>query len=132
MFSDVLTNSGQVGICDEWFNEKFWALWQEMTNRPLFNLKDYLKWVARKTVGDTGVLSVHMHIGQLMYVTKTFEVSLGDMSFDHVVWIYREDKIGQAVSLARAVSVEKHTRRAPEGQTRPIVQAHRPEAVHYR
>jgi LPS sulfotransferase NodH len=119
MFCDVLTNSGHIGICEEWFNERHFAAWQEVLGYDAFDMEEYLKWVTRKSTGSTGVIALHVHIGQLLNVTKTYEFSLGTMSFDHVVWIYREDKIAQAVSLAKAASTDqwKSTQRGhPEGK----------------
>lgn len=106
LFCDILTNSGQIGICDEWFNECYFAVWQEMMDLEEFNMKDYILWIARKTVGDTGVIALHVHVGQLIHVCNTYQFSFGDMAFDHVAWVYRKDKIAQAVSLAKANSTD--------------------------
>jgi len=107
MFCNILTNSGHVGICDEWFNENYFAAWAFVMRKATFNLKEYLKWVCKKTIGDTGVFAVHIHIGQLISVTEQFDFKFGDMSFDHIVWLYRRDKVAQAVSFAKAHSLNK-------------------------
>jgi LPS sulfotransferase NodH len=107
LFCDVLTNSGLIGVCDEWFNEEFFCVWQKVLGKLSFDLKEYLKWVSRKTVKDTGVFALHVHIGQLLHISTTYEFSVGDMAFDHIVWVYREDKIAQAVSLAKAIKTNQ-------------------------
>jgi len=106
LFCDVLTNDGQVGIVDEWFNEKHFAAWQEVMNYDTFSLPEYLDFVTRKTA-PKGCFSLHVHIGQLLHISKEYEFAVGDMGFDHMVWIYREDKVQQAVSLAKAVSTNQ-------------------------
>jgi LPS sulfotransferase NodH len=105
LFCDVLTNDGQVGRCDEWFNEKCYSAWREVVGLDEFHLPAYLDFVKRKTTDPvTGIFALHVHIGQLIEISTKFSFAVGDMGFDELVWIYREDKVAQAVSLARAAT----------------------------
>ncbi|MHC4121278.1 MAG: Stf0 family sulfotransferase [Planctomycetota bacterium] len=106
LFAEALNSSGRLGICEEWFNYDYFNAWACMLGRE-FDLRDYLDWVFRKSVRDTGVFMLKMHVGQLTAMSQDFGLGLGAMEFDHVIYLYRRDKIAQAVSLCKAASSGK-------------------------
>lgn len=101
LFCDVLGNTGKIGECREWFNMRYLAAYGRMKDVQQVNLREYLSFVTAKTIGQTGVFAVNAHIEQLLHLRKNnFDVM--QLGFDHLVYLYRKDKIAQAVSLARA------------------------------
>ena len=58
--------------------------------------------LAAKSMRDTGVFCLKMHVGQLVSMNRDFGMCVESMEFDRVIYLYRADKIAQAVSLAKA------------------------------
>lgn len=106
LFADTLNNSEQVGLCEEWFNYEYFAAYMSVLGCK-FRLREYLNWVARKTVGNTGVISFKVHIAQLISMYKDFDLGIGSLGFDHVVYLSRLNKVAQAISLAKAIKTNK-------------------------
>lgn len=111
LFAEVLNNTGTMGLCDEWFNYEYFSAWKHVTGSKEFILKDYLKWLLNKTTRETGVFTIKMHIGQLIALNQDFRMGLESMDFDHIIYLWRRDKIAQAVSVAKAVTTNcfRHT-----------------------
>jgi LPS sulfotransferase NodH len=101
LFSEALNNSERLGICEEWLNYDYFNAWCRVTNSE-FDLKKYMTWVARKSIRGTGVFCLKLHIGQLVAMNQDFGLGIESMEFDHIVYLYRRDKIEQAVSLCKA------------------------------
>jgi LPS sulfotransferase NodH len=107
MFCDVLSNTGEIGLCEEWFNVHYIGAYLTVMGKADVNMVDYLTFVAQKTVRDTGVFAAHSHCYQLLRQGEVFGVSLDNMQFDFVVYIARRDKLAQAVSLATALATDR-------------------------
>lgn len=106
LFADALSNTGKIGMCEEWFNYEYFGAYSKVRKCD-FSLKEYLDWIATKTIGNTGVFSLKLHIGQIVTAAKDFEINFFDFGFDSVVYLYRKDKIAQAVSLAKAMKSDQ-------------------------
>lgn len=98
---DMLNNTGQVGMIEEWFNYEYFYQWQQATNLD-FTLEKYVKWVVQHTIGDTGVFGIHWHVAQVFNMIKDFNFGLSNFKFDKIIYIRRCDKVAQAVSHARS------------------------------
>jgi len=101
LFADILNRTGKIGECREWLNMRYVSAYGTMRGRSQVNLQEYLAFVMRKTVGQTGIFAVTAHIEQVLHLHKIGFDVLG-LNFHHVVYIYRKDKIAQAVSLGKA------------------------------
>jgi LPS sulfotransferase NodH len=101
LFADVLNNTGQIGLCEEWFNNEYFLAWCEVLGCD-FDVHKYLNFVARKSIGNTKVFALKWHITQLVYMVQEFNIGVDSLPFDHIVWLYRLDKVGQAISFAKA------------------------------
>ena len=107
LFCEALNNSLQLGIADEWLNYEYFAAWTLVLDLDHFDLQEYINWVARKTMRNTGVLVLNWHIGQVVAMNKDFGLGLQSLDFKRVVYLSRRDKIAQAVSLAKAISTNQ-------------------------
>ncbi|WP_286233225.1 Stf0 family sulfotransferase [Thalassotalea sediminis] len=101
LFCDVLTNTGMLGECREWFNNRYLAAYGKLTGNPQVQFNEYLQFIMEKTVGNTGVFAVNAHIEHMMFFAQR-KVSLLDLGFDVVVFVKRKNKLAQAVSLAKS------------------------------
>lgn len=115
MFCDVLGNTGRIGECREWFNMRYLGAYGRMKGLQQVNLGEYLSFIMEKATGHTGVFAVNAHIEQLVHLRKkNFDVM--QLGFDHLVYLYRKDRIAQAVSLARAQITDSWSNDAREKQ----------------
>jgi LPS sulfotransferase NodH len=69
-----------------------------------FNLTEYMNFVTRKSLRDTGVFCLKLHIGQLIQMNQDYDMNIESLDFDHIIYLYRRDKIAQSVSLCKASS----------------------------
>jgi LPS sulfotransferase NodH len=100
-FCDVLNNSGEIGECAEWFNMRYMAAYAKMNKSTNLDFQEYYNFISEKTIGDTGIFAVNMHIEQyITMLNNKFDVL--SLNFDLVVYLYRKDKLSQAVSLSIA------------------------------
>lgn len=106
LFCEALNNTGLIGLCDEWLNYEYFSAWAAVTG-AIFSLQDYLTWLSRKTTRNTGVFCLKLHIGQLVALNEDYKIGIEVMDFDNIVYVYRRNKLAQAVSLAKAVSTNQ-------------------------
>jgi LPS sulfotransferase NodH len=103
LFCEALNSSGKLGLAEEWFNYEYFAAWAHVM-KTTFKLRDYVEWVQRKSTGGTGVFVLNWHVGQLVDMNQDFNLGIESMDFDQIIYLYRRDKIAQAVSLCKAVT----------------------------
>jgi LPS sulfotransferase NodH len=106
LFAEALNSSGRLGWCEEWFNYDYFDAYSQVTGNT-FTLSSYTDYIAKKAIRNTGVFCLKWHIGQLVSMNEDFHLGIESMDFNHVVYLYRRDKIAQAVSLLRAVTTEQ-------------------------
>jgi len=107
LFCEALNNSHQLGVADEWLNYEYFVTWTLVLDLDHFDLQEYINWVARKTLRNTGVLVLHGHVGQVVAMGNDFDFGLQSLDFKRIVYLSRRDKIAQAVSLAKAASTNQ-------------------------
>lgn len=122
LFSEALNGCGRLGLCEEWFNYDYFNAYSKLLDVK-FNFQDYLNFVQRKSLRDTGVFCLKLHIGQLVQMNQDLNLSIESMSFDHIVYLYRLDKIAQAVSLCKAASSSQY-RSYEEAQNEALTTRH--------
>jgi LPS sulfotransferase NodH len=118
LFAEALNSSGLLGHCEEWFNYEYFNAYKEVLGRE-FILKDYVEFITRKSIRDTGVLCIKWHVGQLIAMNSDFDIGLESMDFDHIVYLYRRDKIAQSISLVKAIKSNQY--RSYEAAQEPAV-----------
>jgi LPS sulfotransferase NodH len=106
LFCEALNSTGRLGHCEEWFNYEYFAAYMQVLGVQ-FCLQEYVNFVARKTMRDTGVWAIKWHVGQMVEMNQDFDLGMESMDFRHVVYLYRRDKIAQAVSLVRASATDQ-------------------------
>ena len=104
LFCEALNSSRQLGVADEWLNYEYFSTWTFVLDLDHFDLQEYINWIARKTMRNTGVLVLNWHIGQVIGMNNDFGLGLQSLDFKRIIYLSRRDKIAQAVSLAKAVS----------------------------
>jgi len=101
LFSEALNSCGRLGRCDEWLNYDYFYTYLHLFGGK-FKLTDYVDFIERKTPRNTGVFCLKMHVGQLIEMNQDPDLGLEAINANHVVYLYRKDKIAQAVSLCKA------------------------------
>ena len=101
MFCEVLHSTGKIGECLEWLNPRYMQAYAQVKQLTQVNINEYLNYIVQRTIGDTGVFAVNVHIDQYLFLLKqSFDVM--SLNFDAIVYLERKDKVAQAVSLAKA------------------------------
>ena len=101
MFCDVLSQTGLIGECREWFNSRYLQAYLKMSGVEQLNFSDYVDFILGKTIADTGIFAVNVHIDQYIALLNS-KVDLFTFNFDHIIYLRRKDVIAQTVSLAKA------------------------------
>ena len=101
LFCDVLAHTGLCGQPQEWFKAEFFNAYMKLPGNEEANFQDYLKSLLLNTTSSNGVFSVKVHIRQILEL-ESRGINILDLNFDHVVYLYRNNKVDQAVSLAKA------------------------------
>jgi LPS sulfotransferase NodH len=107
LFSEALNNCGRLGVCEEWFNYDYFNAYTKLMACE-FNFTEYMNFITRKSLRDTGVFCLKLHIGQLIQMNQDYDMSIESLDFDHIIYLYRRDKIAQAVSLCKASSSNQY------------------------
>ena len=101
IFCDVLMNTKKIGDCREWFNMRYLAAYGKLVANENVNINEYLQFIMAKTIGDTGVFSVNAHIEHVMFFAQR-KTNMLDIGFDQIIYLSRDNKLAQAVSLAKS------------------------------
>ena len=101
MFCEALNSTGEVGLIEEWFNYAYFTAWEIVTEHE-FDLTTYLSWVIRKTA-NKGVFGMKWHIAQIAAMINDFKFDVTGFQISHSIFLYRKNKIAQAVSLAKSI-----------------------------
>lgn len=107
LFSEALNSCGRLGLCEEWFNYDYFNAYTTLMG-SVFNFTEYMNFVTRKSLRDTGVFCLKLHIGQLIQMNQDYDMLIESLDFDHIIYLYRRDKIAQAVSLCKAASSNQY------------------------
>ncbi len=106
MFCDALGKTGSFGEPLEWFNGRYIRAYAAVHGLQQVDVDSYLDWIQRKTTSANGVFSVNMHIEQVLEL-RHLNVNVFRLDFDHVYYLYRKDKLRQAISLAQALKSDQ-------------------------
>ncbi len=106
LLSDMLENTGVAGCPLEYFNDVYIQVHCRDKGIRQLNRQDYVNEIERRRTSPNGVFGVKAHLQQLRLWFKGAPPGALPAflrSFDGLVFIRRRDKLGQAVSLYRAL-----------------------------
>ncbi len=101
LFCDLLQKSNQLGEPREWINLRYIAAYAKLTGTGEVNIRDYIDFIIQKTTTKNGFFSINFHVSQYTEL-KNKGIDIFALNFDKIYYIYREDKLAQAYSLAKA------------------------------
>lgn len=121
MFCDVLRNTGLAGNPREWINMRYIGAYSRYFGVTRVDLTGYLEFIFRKTTTRNGVFTINFHIGQYRELLgRNFDIY--GIGIDRSYLLYRDAKLEQAYSLARATLTDQWS-----ADTRPSMEA--PERI---
>ncbi|WP_299271007.1 Stf0 family sulfotransferase [uncultured Psychrosphaera sp.] len=106
LYCDVLSSLNLIGECTEWFNMRYISAYAELKGLKNVDFQEYFNFIKRKTSGDTGVFAVNAHIEQYLSLINN-KLNIMQLGFNCVVYLSRNNKIAQAVSLTKAQITDK-------------------------
>jgi LPS sulfotransferase NodH len=101
LFCNRLNNLNLVGNTLEWFNSPYINAYAKVNNISNVDFNKYFDFILKKTVNDTGVFSVNVHIENFKWLLSN-KLNILQMNFDCIVYLERKDKLDQAISLTLA------------------------------
>ncbi len=130
LFCESLASTGRFGQPREWMNPRYLKAYAQVFGVKDVTARDYLRFVMSKTTTANGVFTLNFHVEQYMSWRKK-GIDLLDLKFDKLFYVFRKDKLAQALSLAKARLTDQWTagiepRRnvaAPEIKTSAILRA---------
>jgi len=103
-FCEQLGGTALLGDPQEWLNPLFVSAYRNMHGNV--SIGNYIGTIIRKSSSVNGVFSINIHISDYKsYADKG--VNLLDIKFDHVIYLYRDNKVAQSVSHAMAAATGK-------------------------
>lgn len=78
-----------------------------MFNHKAFNFQNYLDFVLKKTTSLNGIFAVNFHVDQYQNLLRNHRIDLFKLNFDRVYYLSRRDKLGQALSLTKAIITDQ-------------------------
>jgi len=106
LLSAALERCGHAGVPFEYLNPAcMTALFKRLgTPNKATSLHNVIAELEDRRTTANGVFGLHLHLEQLSKVLKTSETALRWINrFDHIIFLYRRDKLAQAISLYRSV-----------------------------
>jgi LPS sulfotransferase NodH len=98
---EVLKNTGKFGMPEEWINPRMLYEYMRLFGLKEINFQEYIEFLKAKTTTPNGVFSINFHIDQYISLRKN-NVEMLRLEPDHTFYLYREDKLAQAISFAKA------------------------------
>ena len=118
---DILTQHGGLGFPDEWLNPRFLEVFSKKV-KPLTTpeaLSKYCEFVMHKSATENGCFSLNMHVSSHLWWLTQGVNWIDEIAFDHIYFIYREDKYAQTYSWAIA-NKSLEWRKTSEGGKRQL------------
>lgn len=107
MFCDVLYNTGNYGNPKEWFNPLYFSIYCRLFNQKTFDFQNYLDFILNKTTSLNGIFAANFHVDQYQNLLRNHRIDLFKLDFDRVYYLSRRDKLGQALSLTKAIITDQ-------------------------
>ncbi len=106
LFCDAMTQTGKLGEPLEYFNPRYIAAFSRVTGRTRVNLAEYKSFIENATTSPNGIFAVNIHVGQIEALEQR-GLRLPMQYFDHVIYLWRQNRLRQAYSLAKANATDQ-------------------------
>ncbi len=100
-FCLALANSGRFGLAMEWLGKPWMDAYSRLVGSAQTDLGGYLLFLMAKTTSPNGIFALNIHIDQYTALLK-HDFDVLQLNFDKIYYLYREDRLSQALSLAKA------------------------------
>ena len=100
-FCESLASSGRFGRPLEWMNLNYIAAYPRQLGLKDVPLNQYFEFILAKTTSRNGVFAINFHVDQYRYWREK-NVDLLRFGFDKLYYVFRKDKLAQALSFAKA------------------------------
>ena len=111
LFCDVINHSHTIGECREWFNMRYLQAYAKLKNSSNVSLTEYLDFIITRTLAGSDTFAVNMHIDQYRTLLKQ-NFDPFTLGFSETFYLQRNNKLRQAVSLAKAWQTDQWTANA--------------------
>ncbi|GHF23236.1 hypothetical protein GCM10017044_17130 [Kordiimonas sediminis] len=102
LFCDMMTSTGLAGDPKEWVNIRYIREFWKQTAGQQGKFQKYLDTLIPQTTTENGVFALNLHVDQHQFLLKNKINIFKRIKFDKIYYLRREDKIAQAISLAKA------------------------------
>lgn len=106
LFCDAMSQTGRLGEPLEYFNPRYIAAFSRVMGRNRVNLAEYKSFIENATTSPNGIFSVNIHVGQVEALEQR-GLRLPIQHFDHVIYLWRQNRVRQAYSLAKANATDQ-------------------------
>jgi LPS sulfotransferase NodH len=106
LFCDVLNKIGVLGECREWLNLRYVEAYRILKKLETVDIGQYLEFIISKTLGEQNTFVVNMHIDQIQPLLD-LKIDPFVLGFDDQIYLCRNNKVDQAVSLAKAMKTDQ-------------------------
>lgn len=104
LLCEALQRSGAAGMPFEYLNPATVAAFAKRPDVSVATLPALMRDLERRRTGPNGAFGLNLHLEQLSRPLRTPEASFQWLRrFDRVIYLYRRDKLAQAVSLYRSI-----------------------------
>jgi len=100
-FCESLASTGRFGRPKEWMNIRYVKAYARLFELKDMDLNQYLQFVMAKTTTSNRVFTLNFHVEQYTEWQKN-NLDLLRLGFDKLYYVYRKDKLAQALSFAKA------------------------------
>jgi LPS sulfotransferase NodH len=100
-FCESLASSGRFGRPLEWVNVLYISAYARLLGLKDVPLNQYFQFILAKTTSPNGVFAINFHVEQYLY-WRDKNVDLLRFGFDKLYYVFRKDKLAQALSFAKA------------------------------
>lgn len=98
--------NGGLGECREWLNLRYVEAYRNLKKLETVDICSYRDFIISRTLGDQHTFVVNMHIDQIQSLLD-FKIDPFGLRFDDQIYLYRNNKVDQAVSLAKATKTDQ-------------------------
>lgn len=100
-FCYSLAGTGKFGFPAEWMNQTYIEAYLRVCQPADLSVNEYLRFILDKTTSSNGIFALNFHVDQYVH-WKNQGVDLLALGFDRIYRLYRQDRLAQALSYAKA------------------------------
>ncbi len=100
-FCYSLASTGRFGRPLEWMNIEYVNAYARVLGRENVDLNKYFQFLLMKTTSENGIFALNFHVQHYLNWRRN-KIDLLSLGYDKIYYLYRKDKLGQAISYAKA------------------------------